>query len=217
MNDINKRKIDIINSAIKEFSTKGYDNASINTIIEDSKTSKGTFYHYFKSKEDLFFYIIDYIINEKIEFIKNQQEKEESNDNEKNNKEKQIISGNIFDLFKSQIDKTIDFCLAYPEYTLFTIQARKETNVKIKQLIYTKLEKTSKEYYITLIKQNIKLGFIRDDLPEELIISVLSYLLTHFIEFVYHEEYDISIDNREFIKQRFMYYIDFIEKGLRKK
>ncbi len=48
---INKENIQ--NAALELFLTKGY-NVGINEIIEKSGTSKGAFYHHFKSKEQLF-------------------------------------------------------------------------------------------------------------------------------------------------------------------
>ena len=48
------KKDDIINSAIEEFGKYDYDRASVNAIIENSRTSKGTFYHYFANKEELY-------------------------------------------------------------------------------------------------------------------------------------------------------------------
>lgn len=43
----------IVDAAWKLFYTKGYDETTIEDIIKDSKTSKGSFYHYFKGKDAL--------------------------------------------------------------------------------------------------------------------------------------------------------------------
>ncbi|MCG8307725.1 MAG: TetR/AcrR family transcriptional regulator [Cytophagales bacterium] len=51
-------KENIQNVALKLFLTKGY-NVGINEIIEQANTSKGAFYHHFKSKEQLFMETID--------------------------------------------------------------------------------------------------------------------------------------------------------------
>ena len=42
-----------MDSAIKEFSERGFENASYNKIIERSGLSKGTVYYYFENKESL--------------------------------------------------------------------------------------------------------------------------------------------------------------------
>ena len=49
----NQTKSRIVSSAWKLFYRYGYDNTTIDDIVEASNTSKGSFYHYFKSKDDL--------------------------------------------------------------------------------------------------------------------------------------------------------------------
>lgn len=56
----------IIKSAWTLFYKKGYDKTTIEDIIAASKTSKGTFYHYFKSKEGLL-NTLSYLFDEKYE------------------------------------------------------------------------------------------------------------------------------------------------------
>ena len=42
----------IVKAAWNLFYKNGYDNTTVEEIINASKTSKGTFYHYFKGKEE---------------------------------------------------------------------------------------------------------------------------------------------------------------------
>lgn len=44
----------IIESALKEFSTKSYREASLNTICLEGEVSKGIIYHYYQDKEELY-------------------------------------------------------------------------------------------------------------------------------------------------------------------
>jgi len=48
------RKEEIVFNSLKLFSLKGYLNTSLDDILHNSQISKGGFYNYFKSKEDLF-------------------------------------------------------------------------------------------------------------------------------------------------------------------
>ena len=48
----------IVNAAMKEFSRVPYHEASINRIIQEISMPRGTFYLYFKDKEDLYFYLV---------------------------------------------------------------------------------------------------------------------------------------------------------------
>lgn len=50
----------IINAAIREFESKGYDLASTNEIVKNAGISKGLLFHYFKNKKQLLFYLFDY-------------------------------------------------------------------------------------------------------------------------------------------------------------
>ena len=56
----------IVKSAWNLFYKNGYDNTTVEDIITASKTSKGTFYHYFKSKEGLL-NSLSYLFDEKYE------------------------------------------------------------------------------------------------------------------------------------------------------
>ena len=52
--DLLTTKQKIINSAIVEFGTNSYSEASLNTICKNGNISKGIIYHYFKDKDDLY-------------------------------------------------------------------------------------------------------------------------------------------------------------------
>jgi AcrR family transcriptional regulator len=54
----------LLSSARELFLTIGYDNTSVDAINAKASLSKGTFYHYFKSKSDLLDAIIEEITNE---------------------------------------------------------------------------------------------------------------------------------------------------------
>ena len=48
-----ERKQEIIDTAEMLFTEKGYDQCSVNDILNAIGIAKGTFYHYFKSKEEV--------------------------------------------------------------------------------------------------------------------------------------------------------------------
>lgn len=53
----------IMRSAAKEFGTHGYENASLNRILETAEVSKGAAYYYFDDKADLFSTVVDYFMD----------------------------------------------------------------------------------------------------------------------------------------------------------
>jgi AcrR family transcriptional regulator len=55
-----KRRDAIINAALKEFSSKGFDAASTNIIAKEAGISKGLMFHYINSKEEFYLFLYDY-------------------------------------------------------------------------------------------------------------------------------------------------------------
>ena len=55
-----EKKMAILNAALKEFTTKGYDRASTNIIAKEAGISKGLMFHYISSKQALFLFVYDY-------------------------------------------------------------------------------------------------------------------------------------------------------------
>ena len=198
------KRTEIIKAAFMEFSKNSYDNSSINNIIKESNTSKGTFYHYFKSKEDLYSELANIVLMKKIEYF--QDSNLGGND----------IGGDIFQLFKVQVKKSVDFSIDNQLLTDFSIQIRREPNESVKEKILKKMGDVSKEYYYVTVKENIDKGVIRNDFPIEFTVDILAYMLTHFMEFLLTTDCKINKENKEQITESFNYYIDFIEKGLRK-
>ena len=61
-----EKKERIINAALDEIAEKGFKKASTNAIVKRAEISKGMLFYYFGSKEELFDFLFEYII----EFVK---------------------------------------------------------------------------------------------------------------------------------------------------
>lgn len=57
-----KREQLILDAAIQVFSKQGYSKTSVSEIIEEAKVARGTFYLYFKSKDELFDALLDHLM-----------------------------------------------------------------------------------------------------------------------------------------------------------
>ncbi len=67
-----ERRNEILDAAGKLFGTKGYDKSTVNDILEAVGIAKGTFYYYFKSKEEVLDAIIDRVtgmVVERVEMV----------------------------------------------------------------------------------------------------------------------------------------------------
>lgn len=63
---MNKTKRRIFNTAIKLFSERGYDNASVEDITAIAGVAKGSLYYHFPKKEDIF----DMLLNDGMELLR---------------------------------------------------------------------------------------------------------------------------------------------------
>ncbi|ULO06857.1 TetR/AcrR family transcriptional regulator [Paenibacillus sp. 19GGS1-52] len=59
----------ILNAALKEFTKKGYQNASTNEIVKEAEISKGLLFHYFNNKKDLYLFLYDHFMEMLLEEI----------------------------------------------------------------------------------------------------------------------------------------------------
>ena len=66
----NERKQELLKIAYNMFLTKGYENTSVDDIINEAKIAKGTYYYYFESKEATLEEVINMMINEEVESAK---------------------------------------------------------------------------------------------------------------------------------------------------
>lgn len=66
-----EKKKKLIQFAMQEFSDTLYPEVSINKIIQAAEISRGSFYMYFKDKDDLFLYLVHLHTNQLNKIIKN--------------------------------------------------------------------------------------------------------------------------------------------------
>ncbi|KUO58916.1 MAG: TetR family transcriptional regulator [Gracilibacter sp. BRH_c7a] len=58
-----ERRNAILNAALREFASKGFDDASTNVIAKESGISKPLMFHYVNNKKDFFLFLYDYCLD----------------------------------------------------------------------------------------------------------------------------------------------------------
>ncbi|MFG6117632.1 TetR/AcrR family transcriptional regulator [Thalassobacillus sp. B23F22_16] len=61
LDDHKRRKI--LNAAFREFAEKGFEQASTNVIVKEAGIGKGMLFYYFKNKQGLYEYLIEYTLD----------------------------------------------------------------------------------------------------------------------------------------------------------
>ncbi len=129
--NLNPEKQDrILNSALKEFAQKGYQNASTNEIVKEAEISKGLLFHYFKNKKTLYLFLYKHFMEIFIEEI---QSKVDRNEND------------IFDRYRQVGMLKFELFHKYPEMFNFNRRVYAEDAPEVK----IEIEKLNKEFLNT--------------------------------------------------------------------
>ena len=194
------RRQKVLEAAIDEFASKGYNATNINEVAKKSNISIGSMYSYFASKEDLFLSIVNdaYILLEKV-----QQDTTES-------------SSDIFDYIKRMLIAARVFATKYPQlnqiYLDITTQALAQMSCKLSD----KLETITSQRFSTVIRQAKEAGKIRKDIDEKVIAYCIDNLFMMY-QFSFSSDYykermkiflgEEKLNNIESVEQSIMKFI----------
>jgi len=145
------RKTEIVNAAQTQFLQKGYDATTIQDIIDSLGIAKGTFYHYFKSKEELLDEIIERMMSDMSNRIKT-----------------------ILDTKKSALEKFNDVFKLGTLYKVenidvFTILVKtlyRDENYILRDRMFRSSTKKNGPIIAQIVKQGIKEGVFNTTYPE---------------------------------------------------
>jgi TetR/AcrR family transcriptional regulator len=155
----------IINAAMKEFVQSGFDKASTNEIVKSAKISKGSLFHYFKSKKDLYVYLIEYGL-QVIEQIYEQIDLKEADFFKRMEK---------LGLTKLEIQRK------FPQVFDFLLSLNQEESMEVKNDIKQRIEPISKDG-MTKIYENIDYSKFRDDIDIKKAIDIINWTMYGFSE-----------------------------------
>ncbi|MGG7142008.1 TetR/AcrR family transcriptional regulator [Clostridium nigeriense] len=184
---MNKTKRAIFESAIKVFSSSGYTGATMDEVVERAGVAKGSLYYHFKSKEELFIFII----KEGINLI-----------NEEVNK---AISGidNPYEIIKESLKVLLKY--VYENKDLFKViisqlWGTKGRNDLLREKIKVLIDNSTEKF-----RAGIREGFIDNEDPELLSYSLIGVVISAALyEIINEEEY-----NHEEVAEKFMKYFEY--------
>ena len=195
-----ERRDQLIEAALDEFTKRSYDDASLNSIIKSAGISKGTFYYHFENKEALYLYLLEHSVAEKWKYIE-KRTKEMGQDD---------VGMGIFDMFKFQARLGAEFGKLHPRYHQLSIMFSKEKGKEIFDKASDILGTDSDEMLREMIEEAIENGELRNDLPKEFVINMVTYLFKHYTD-VFKQEEDLTIEKMIDNVDNF---VDFMSNGI---
>ena len=173
-----KRRRELIEIAYKKFTAKGYENTSVDEIIEEAGIAKGTYYYHFESKEQM----LEEVINMMLE----------------KGTQKAV---DVLNSRASIPEKVVGIILSYrPDVNEITIQ--NALNMPENIIMHNKMNRHMIEKMVPLLsevtEEGIKAGvFDCDNIPERIrAILILSSSLFDEMDFT-EKDVDVFIDTVE--------------------
>jgi len=191
----------ITQAAMDEFARRFFHQARITAIIEKAGIARGSFYQYFEDKKDLFKYIIELCVGEKLKYINQDMIK---------NRDRY----GFFELLREIYLSGIRFALEQPR--LLAIGNKLLKDKELQQEVWGEHYDTSTEFFKELLKEGLK----KDELDPLIDVEVVSKLLTglnySLIDIIYKED-KINPEVLEEGMEEIDKMIYFIENGIKKK
>jgi len=184
------RHEELIDISEKLFLKNGYEQTAVSEIVKEANVAQGTFYYYFKSKDDVLNAIIERYNEEMKDILKQAIE-----DKKMNAWEKFFCLTSNFKKFESDHEGLLDYI-------------HEEKN----EILHHRLEKKNipilTQGYEKIIQQGMEEGFFHTKYPKE---AALAILLTSIAISHQAENQEAS---KEAMKRQFMATIDIIERIL---
>jgi len=203
-----ERKKQIIFAAIKLFREKGYEQTTVNNIIDEAGISKGGFYHHYDSKEQLLEDVGKIFIKKGLEIIRDISERNDLSALEKTNE--YIREFNEMKMQKS-----------HEIFALLSEMYAGGKNQKLEDLTFGYGQKYIAPYMKKIIEQGVEEGEFKTDFPEEAAeVFVRLFILNQqevakkFAEILKKKDREVFEKELQKIKRKYLFFQDTLEKML---
>lgn len=189
----------IMEAALSEFETYAYDQASVNRIVQNADISKGSFYQYFEDKKDLYKYLLNLIVQEKLKYITPSMMKP--------------FEHGFFEVIHDMNAMGLEFAKNNPRYLKIGNLLLKDNGSPIFEEVMQSNQAAAYQAYEMLLKRGIESGEIREDVDVKFVARIMfklsSELLVDELDFESDQLPETSIK----VLDRFM---NFIMYGIKK-
>lgn len=178
----------LFDAALAEFADKSFDTASLNDIIKRSGLSKGSFYHKFHDKMDLYLCVIDAISQKKAAYTA----------------QATPAADDFFEALRLIMHHSLAFLLQEPRYHGFWHKCLAESSA-VKEAVQTAFPQTGDalEIMVQHASENGQLGY-----PPPFVLGVVNSLISQLHTFIRE---DMSYDDMITLEDNL---VDMLKHGL---
>lgn len=186
----------ILEAAIDEFSKRRFSEASINQIVKNADISRGSFYQYFDGKEDLYMYMLKQIGMEKLDIIKEVDELKPNTD--------------FFEGYMRMFEAALEWSIKKPRYYQIGMLMEIDDSRFIRELCKALPEGFS--MLKDMVKRDMQLGRIRDDIDPGLVVDIIYTLNLHLLAPYYQG--GSQGNNKEKLRKKLTEIMEIIKEGI---
>jgi len=169
----------VLAAALEEFSDKGYQQASVNTMVSASGIAKGSIYQYFDDKKSLFLYIFNFAIGMVRRTLLAVKEETREED--------------FFGRLEKSLLTGVDFIRRHPRVYGLYLKILFDQHVPRRQELLSAVRQFAAEYLGSLVRQGQARGELRADLPAGAVIFLLDALLDRFLQATALPSFDVTL------------------------
>lgn len=158
----------VLETALEEFSEKGYQGASINLIVSKLGIAKGSIYQYFTDKKSLFLYIFDHAVDLVRKRLK--QVKQETKE------------APTFERIGRSLLAGVNFIEDHPFIYKGYLKMMFEREIPFREELLQKIRLFSSEYLTSLLKEGRERGEVRKDIDLETMVFLLDAVMDRFLQ-----------------------------------
>ncbi len=194
----------VFEAALDEFSSNDYDSTSMNQIIINAGISKGSMYHYFHNKEDLFMYMIERVMEKKAAFLKSFLD----------HFDKPAEEMAFFEILTFHLEASIRFARENCRYHMIAVQIQNMPAGKMKDRIWDRFQAAFEQYIEAMVDKAMKEGELRKDLGRDFVIRILKFVLLRFSE-IYPNYNELLNKDDQAIIEDIKKLTEFLKTGLK--
>lgn len=205
-----KKYLAVLEASIDEFSEKDYENASIASIVTNSGIARGSFYQYFKDKEDLYSYLLDVVFAEKLKYFT----KDPAADGE------DVFYSNLMSL----LENGLLFDYSNPRYGKLFNRAM-FGNHSVREIAVKRIKEVSFSQIRQYVMYGVKNGYFRADIDVDLVAYIINIIMSDIInyinDFIFKDDvYNGTLVDNEIIKIKLKQTVssisDILNNGLKR-